>query len=101
MLFAGGLRAASWGRAALCTPLLACTGAADIFLHSGAAHKIGDPKAGLIRQGIDRGLVTITIPGRGMHMAFNSGQTVTAIGIGIGAGSVQFVEKGTNTTWLR
>ncbi len=91
--------------------LAACTDSADVFPLNEAAHKIGSPTISFVRQGIDRGPVTITMPdgevlqgyyrvarGGGAAMAFSGGQTATAIGFGDGA--VQFVAKGPKTEML-
>jgi hypothetical protein len=76
-----------------------------------AAHRIGDPKIEFVRQGIDQGPVTITMPGGevlhghyhvarngAVGMAFSGGQTATAIAMG--DGGVQFVARGPSTELL-
>jgi hypothetical protein len=91
--------------------LSACTSTADVFPLNDAAHKIGDPKVEFVRQGTDSGPVTITMPGGevlkgyynvarsgSMAMAFSGGQTATALGLG--AGGVQFVARGSITEML-
>jgi hypothetical protein len=76
-----------------------------------AAKQIGDPKIEFVRQGIDRGPVTIIMPDGevlkghyrvardgAMAMAFSGGQTASAVGVG--NGGMQFVARGPKTELL-
>jgi hypothetical protein len=91
--------------------LSACTSTADIFPLNASARAIGDPDIKFVREGIDQGPVTATMPDGevlhghyrvardgGMVMAFSGGQTATAIGEG--GGGVQFVLRGPRTEML-
>jgi hypothetical protein len=91
--------------------LSGCASSSDVFPLNEAAHKIGDPKIVFVRQGIDRGPVTITMPDGeilegnyivardgAIAIGFSGGRTATAIGVG--NGGVQFVAKGPRTEML-
>jgi hypothetical protein len=91
--------------------LSACTSTADIFPLNASARAIGDPDIKFVREGIDQGPVTATMPDGevlhghyrvardgGMVMAFSGGQTATAISKG--GGGVQFVLRGPRTEML-
>ena len=91
--------------------LQACTSTADIFPLNASARAIGDPDIKFVREGIDQGPVTATMPDGevlhghyhvardgGMVMAFSGGQIATAIGEG--GGGVQFVLRGPRTEML-
>jgi hypothetical protein len=91
--------------------LSACTSTADIFPLNASARAIGDPDIKFVREGIDQGPVTATMPDGevlhghyrvardgGMVMAFSGGQTATAIGEG--GDGVQFVLRGPRTKML-
>jgi hypothetical protein len=93
-------------------PLLSgCTSTADVFPLNASARAIGDPDIKFVREGIDQGPVTATMPDGevlhghyrvardgGMAMVFSGGQTATAIGEG--GGGVQFVLRGPRTEML-
>ena len=89
----------------------ACSDTADTFPLNDAARQIGKLRVAFVRQGIDRGPVTITMPDGEIltgpyrvarsgfvGMAFAGGQSATAMAFGDGA--VQFVASGPRTEIL-
>jgi hypothetical protein len=91
--------------------IAACTSTADSFPLNQAAQSIGDLQISFVREGTDRGPVTITMPNgevlKGHYlvarestlaMAFSGGQSATAIGLG--DGNFQFVARGPKTEML-
>jgi hypothetical protein len=104
----------SWRFTASLMTLLAlgaCADAADTFPMNAEARKIGRLQLDFVRQGIDRGPVSITMPDQErltgyyrvnrsgfVGMAFAGGQSASAIGFGDGA--VQFVAHGPRTEML-
>jgi len=92
--------------------LAACTSSAGVFPLNDAAKAIGSPQIDFVREGLDQGPVTITMPsgeilkghyyvarsGEFAAASFSNGQNASAIALG--GGGVQFVARGPMTEML-
>jgi hypothetical protein len=92
--------------------LACCTSTADVFPLNSAARALGSPQIDFVREGLDQGPVTITMPNGeilkghyyvarsgGFALAsFSDGQSATALALG--DGGVQFVARGPETEML-
>jgi hypothetical protein len=90
---------------------LGCADSADVFPENSAARQIGSPRIDFVREGIDRGPVTATMPDgevlTGTYRVNRSGflgagfAGAHAVSVmGVGDGGVQFVARGPRTALL-